>query len=359
MNTLFTAPQDALTRAGGLVSSFISASSAEACELLGSLYGLGGRVTRYATEKDDTFKVDADDGRKFILKIANPDEDLSELDFELSYLRHLQTAAPSLPVPRVFADRAGQWLTPYQDAAGQKRHVRLLSYLEGTLLDHTNSSAVEREQVGRVLGRLRHASATFSHPADGRVLAWDVQHLRRVEHLLGEVDDIERRFKLNECLQRFLAIEPEIRTLRSQVLHNDFNPSNILVAHESPGFVVGIIDFGDAVRTAVAIDVATALHNQLPKAAFRLNADIFRDGRDLLRGYLQVAELDDKELRLIPLLVMGRIVLRALLTLWRARLFPENSAYILRHTEPGWRHLEWFLRRGNAEIMQSLMQVNE
>ena len=51
-------------------------------------------------------------------------------------------------------------------------------------------------------------------------------------------------------------------------VHNDFSKSNIVVDHHSADFVTGIIDFGDAVKAAIAIDVATALLNQ-PRDAKR------------------------------------------------------------------------------------------
>jgi Ser/Thr protein kinase RdoA (MazF antagonist) len=139
------------------------------------------------------------------------------------------------------------------------------------------------------------------------------------------------------------------------VLHNDFNTSNLVVDHASPQFLTGVIDFGDAVRTAIAVDVSTALMNQMPKTFDHGNRrDLFDEPRDVLRGYLRHAELTDEELRLIPFLSMGRLAVRALLTCWRAEIFPENSRYILRNTEAGWAHLEWFHSISTAQISDLL-----
>jgi Ser/Thr protein kinase RdoA (MazF antagonist) len=70
-----------------------------------------------------------------------------------------------------------------------------------------------------------------------------------------------------------------------------------------------------------------------------------------------VADLTDEELSLIPHLVMGRIVARTLLTIWRASLFPENSTYILRNTEQGWSQLNWFLSRSADEVSGQLQRA--
>jgi Ser/Thr protein kinase RdoA (MazF antagonist) len=95
--------------------------------------------------------------------------------------------------------------------------------------------------------------------------------------------------------------------------------------------------------------------NQMPKT-FGSRRDLFDEPRDVLRGYLRHAELTDEELQLIPFLAQGRLAVRALLTCWRARLFPENSRYILRNTEAGWAHLEWFNSMPTAQVSDLLIR---
>lgn len=73
-----------------------------------------------------------------------------------------------------------------------------------------------------------------------------------------------------------------------------------------------------------------------------------------MEGYLSIADLTDDELSLIPHLVMGRIITRALLTLWRAKLFSANERYIMRNTEQGWHQLNWFLARSSEQVSDIL-----
>ena len=108
--------------------------------------------------------------------------------------------------------------------------------------------------------------------------------------MLDSVADDGHAALLRAGIERYMTeVAPRVPGLRRQVLHNDFSTSNIMVDHDDPSFVTGIIDFGDTVRTAIAIDVSTALLNQLPRDA---TDDMFAAGRDLLRGYLRSAELD-------------------------------------------------------------------
>jgi 4-aminobutyrate aminotransferase-like enzyme len=45
-----------------------------------------------------------------------------------------------------------------------------------------------------------------------------------------------------------------------------------------------------------------------------------------------------------------------LLTSWRAKLFPENEAYILRFTRPGWEHLRWFMQCDHDTVSNALLE---
>ncbi|WP_105439327.1 phosphotransferase [Neorhizobium sp. T25_13] len=329
--------------------------AAEAEVISERLYGARGSATRFETEKDDTFLLDCGHQGKFVLKIAHPSERLEELDFQVALMRHIEQRAPDLPIPRAHRDVDGADLPIVTTSAGERRAVRLVTFLPGTPLDRTTSTSPQRERIGEILAKLRHSMADFSHPADDRALAWDVTHLLALSNLLSFIPEGRKQAWTIRALERFAEIKPSLDLCRRQVLHNDFNTSNLVVDHATPQFLTGVIDFGDAVRTAIAVDVSTALMNQMPKTiGYGNRRDLFDEPRDVLRGYLRHAELTDEELRLIPFLSMARLAARALLTCWRAEIFPDNSRYILRNTEAGWAHLEWFHSTSTAQISDLL-----
>lgn len=345
------------TRTSELSEPCHPVAAAEAERIAGRLYGLSGSATRFATEKDDTFLLDCAGLGKFVLKIAHPSEKLEELDFQVALLRHIEDRDPSLPIPRAYRDLNGEDLPTVTTMMGERRVVRLISFLSGTPLDRTTSTAAQRERIGEVLAKLRHSMVDFAHPADGRTLAWDVTNLLDLSDLLEFIPEGNKRAWTIRALEHFAEIKPRLDLCRRQVLHNDFNTSNLVVDHGNPQFLTGVIDFGDAVRTAIAVDVSTALMNQMPKTVDAQDLqDLFDRPRDVLRGYLRHAELTEDELRLIPFLALGRLAVRALLTCWRAQLFPENSRYILRNTEAGWAHLEWFSAMSTAQIADLLIR---
>lgn len=353
--SLSAEPEDSLSfHSGGLAAGFTHVDNGEAIAIGNEVFGLDGVVTRFPTEKDDTFRFDDQSGKQYIMKIANPNEDWQELSLQVELLAHLERVAPDLPVPRVWPSIQDMILPKVTTANGDERYVRLLSYMPGMPLASTTSTIENREKIGELLASLRLACSTFAHPGDSRTLAWDVRHLSDLRHLLEYVDDTQHHAQIDTALERFKEIESRLAQCRTQVLHNDFNTSNIVVNPTDKRFVTGIIDFGDTVRTAIAVDVSTALMNQLPGKVDE-GLDYFAHAKDVLRGYLRVADLTDEELMLIPHLAMARVVTRALLTTWRAKLFPHNSAYILRNTDAGWVQLNWFTARSSEEISQLLL----
>ena len=342
--------------ASGLSVSFPRLNHVDAIAIMRRVYGIDGVATRFSTEKDDTFRIDASDGARYVLKVSNPGETAEELDLQVCAMRHVAEVAPHLPVPRVLPSLDGQWVVPVASPTPPHRTARLYSYVDGKPLDALPASAVNYYEIGEVLAQLQLAMASFRHPHERRVLAWDVQHLPGLAGLKAHIADPLHRAMVDEAFARFAAIEPALRRCRTQVVHNDFNRSNIVANPDGSTFVSGIIDFGDTVHTAAAIDVATAVMNQFP-LDFDADSqdDLFIEARELLRGYLAHARLSTEELVLIPHLAMARVAARALLTSWRAMLFPENEAYILRFTRPGWEHLRWFMQRDHETVSGALL----
>ena len=345
-----------LGRDGGLANDHAVMPEQEAENLARSIWRIDGKATRLATEKDDTFRLASWDDNQYVVKISNPSEARSSIDFEVELTRHVARSPYSVPVPDYIEASDGAFIVGIRDHAGQNRFARIMTYTPGTTLDATSSSPSEREWIGEILANLRFATSTFTHSADGRLCAWDVQHLPTLEPLLQEVDNHKHRKLLEAGFERFMQVAAgQLTGLRSQILHNDFSRSNLIVDHNNPKFINGVIDFGDAVRTGIAVDVSTALLNQLPRdAAERPVDDIFEGGRDVLRGYLRRADLTQAELLLLPHLVMGRVIGRALITLHRAKLVAGNTRYILRNTDQGWAQLSWFLGRTADEVSASL-----
>ncbi|MCQ0090796.1 phosphotransferase [Roseovarius sp. M141] len=300
-----------------------------AAELARDLYGIAGGIRPLSAEKDANFHIRLTGGEEALLKITNAAEDRAVTDMQTQVLIHLATADPSLPVPRVHATLSSGASTVVTERSGKAHVVRLLSYLPGTILAGASAAPALHGELGALLGRLTLAMRGFFHPAAGHVLQWDIKQAHRLRPMLDAVADSALRARLTGVLDRFDAeIAPRLPHLRAQVVHNDFNPHNLLVDGPQATRPVGIIDFGDMVHTPIACDLAVACSYQIAKGPDPL-AHIAR----MVGGYGSVMPLEEEEIALLPDLIRLRHVTTLTLGAWRARRYPENAAYILRNTD--------------------------
>ncbi len=326
-----------------------------AVELARKLYGIAGDVQPLSAEKDANFHIRLGSGQEALLKITNAAEDRAVTDMQTQVLIHLAMTDPSLPVPRVHATRSGAASSVVTEQSGKAHVVRLLSYLPGTILAGATASPALHGELGALLGRLTLAMRGFFHPAAGHVLQWDIKQAHRLRPMLDAVEDTGVRARLTDVLDRFdTDIAPRLPHLRAQVVHNDFNPHNLLVNGPQATRPVGIIDFGDMVHTPIACDLAVACSYQIAAGPDPM-AHIAR----MVGGYASVTPLEEEEIALLPDLIRLRHVTTLTLGAWRARRYPENAPYILRNTAAS-RHgldaLDAMAPGAAADILRSAME---
>jgi Ser/Thr protein kinase RdoA (MazF antagonist) len=298
-------------------------------ELLSHAYGLTATaVVRLESERDDTIKVVAGAG-EYTLKVANPHEDPAVLAMQSAAVQYAAAADPDLPLPTPVARLDGRILGAVDTHEGP-RVARLLAYLPGTCLDYEASTAAQRYACGQSMARLSLALRGFEHPAGTRRLSWDLLQLGSLRPLLAHVPDPGTRRDVSAVLASFeTRVLPTLADRPHQVLHNDFNPGNVLVDPGSPGYVTGILDFGETVRTAVVADVAVAM----AYAAYDPDQP-WQAPQDLLAGYLSRRPLCAAELELVPDLMRGRLAQRLLLNSWMAGTTTSGAARAARHLHP-------------------------
>ncbi|MCA0272041.1 MAG: phosphotransferase [Proteobacteria bacterium] len=292
-----------------------------AAALARDLFGLTGRLDPLTSERDQNFRLTAEDGRRYVLKIANAAEPREVTNFQTRALAHIARTAPDLPVQRVIASVNGQEETLLPDG-----HVlRLLTWLDGTPLHVAPASPVLRRSVGRSAASLTRALEGFSHPAEDHELIWDIRNAGKLRPLLGSVPEPGLRGLCTKALDRFDAeTGPALAALPWQVVHADFNPHNLLTGPDATD-ITGILDFGDMVRTARVCDLAVA-------ASYHADpARPLESLGDVIAGWHSVLPLLSGEQALILDLVALRMVTTAVLSNWRAARQPENAAYFLRN----------------------------
>lgn len=229
-------------------------TDSEAVKIAQVIFGLSAQAAGLPSERDQNFLLDTATGAKFVLKIAKSDEDRAVLEFQNAVLKHVADHAPALAVPRVWPTRDGEDLTQIRDQRGQAYYIRLIGWLEGNMLaDSAPHDESLLASVGTIMAELDRALQGFAHPAMHRELYWDV---RRADLALEHLPLLTREEQLT--VREFMQAWSEIdwRHLRHSVIHGDANDHNVLVRQ---GCVVGLIDFGDIVHSAVVCDLAIAV----------------------------------------------------------------------------------------------------
>lgn len=307
----------------------------EVAALVRRLYGLHGSVKPLAGERDQNCCIETADGRRYVFKISNPSEPVSVVDFQIAALEHMARVSPDLPVPRVVRTLGGRSRDTVTLADGVQTTVRMLTYLDGIQIRETPRTAGQRRAMGTVLAKLNLALRDFSHPGATHDLLWNVSAAHRLTAKFDVIDDAPRRALAESFMTRFTEhVLPRLASVRAQVIHNDYHLYNVLVAPDDHERILGIIDFGDMLHAPLVGEVATA-------AAFHMtgNADPFEGPAQFVGAYHAILPLTDIEQEIVADLMATRHLITALISEWRAKRYPENRAYIMRHNPAAWEAL--------------------
>ncbi|MDA8310596.1 MAG: aminotransferase class III-fold pyridoxal phosphate-dependent enzyme [Actinomycetota bacterium] len=310
-----------------------------AAALLAEVYGIVGSLTELHGERDLNFRVDAADGRRYVLKVHHPDDSGDVVDMRTLAMAHVKRVDPTLPVAEVLRTPTGASRASIAGADGRISDVQVVTFLEGSHPDTAKLGTAALFEWGRCTARLGRALRGFFHPAAGYRIQWDVRHTSSLRDRLDLLTP-EARKVVEPAIERFDAhVASRFESLRAQVIHNDMNPQNILVDDQDR--IVGITDFGDMTHTALVCDLAVALAEVLVARD---------DGLDMaapmIAGYSKETPLEDDEAAVLFDLLAARAATDVVVTTWRrlhhphAEELPDLSLAFLR----------WIEAEGAAEL---------
>ncbi|WP_157539052.1 phosphotransferase [Hydrogenophaga flava] len=345
-------PPEGPDEAAELSTAAPSLAPAEAQALVARLYGIdGSTIQPLAGERDQNCAVETVDGTRYVFKISNASEPVPLVDFQIAALEHIARTSPSQPVPRVVRTLDGRTRDTVELADGARTSVRMLTYLEGTQIRETPRTAAQRVAMGRGLAELNLALQGFTHPAAKHELLWNVSAAHRLTVQLDSLPEGPRRTLARSFMARFTEhVLPRLRSLRAQVIHNDYHLYNVLVAPDDQARITGIIDFGDMLHAPLVGEVATA-------AAFHMtgSADPFEGPSQFVGAYQAVLPLTAPEQEIVGDLMATRHLITALISEWRALRYPENRAYIMRHNPAAWEALSQMADLPRHEVRDRLL----
>jgi len=343
-------PAHRLFAESGLQSSHAPIDVSLVSGLLEAAYHLTGPLQPLATEKDDTFRLRTEDA-DYLVKVSPPDEAQVVVGLQTAALRFLEGAAPELPVQRMRPTVDGRDDVLIETNDGTARTLRVFSFVEGSVWAQMKPDGEQLAKVGEMLGRVDVALEAFAHPADRRGMVWDIRHFHELRELVEHTPNAEHRQLAESVFRLFGAtVVPRLNDLETQVIHGDYSPYNVVVDRHSDDYVIGVIDFGDTVRSAVIFDPAVALANLLGQTPNQP----WREACAFVAGYERSRPIKDGELPLLPVAALARITLRALITDWRADRVPERRDYLLAHAKDDWINVERSMAVPMADVVARL-----
>lgn len=299
------------------------AACSDAEKIAAEVYGLPATARELVSERDRNFHLRTGDGRQFVLKITNAAEDPIVTDFQIRALLHIAARRAPVSVPAVVPTRDGHNTCEFENTSG--RHiVRLVTYLDGVLMRSRPVTMARSRDFGRYAAQLGRALQGFEHAGANHSLLWDMRQVGRVRDLVDCIRDDALRIRVGACLDAFLAaVLPQFPSLRTQVIHNDMNPENVVLDADDDTRVVGVFDFGDMVRSPLVVDVAVA-------ASYMRNfdGDPLPAIREFVAAYQDLTPLRPIEKELLFDLIRVRLAMTTAILHWRLEARGANDPYL-------------------------------
>ncbi|MER9883184.1 phosphotransferase enzyme family protein [Mesorhizobium sp. M0118] len=336
MNKLPDAMLQRLLEASSLLSSSQSIDPLLLNNMLERHYGLSGHVERLGSEKGHTFRLKADVG-KYLVKVSPSDEPEPVTALQIAAMRYLDDAAHALPIQRIKPTLERRDSVPIDLGDGTCRTLSVFCFVEGLLWEQMDADVEQLTKVGDMLGRVNIALRLFGHPAAERSLVYDIRHFPHWAGLVDYAPDPKHRLLAQRVFKLFEEVVlPRLANLEMQVIHGDYAPNNVVVDPHSDVFVTAILDFGDAVHSAVIFDPANTVAHLIGRSQDHPWQDAFA----FVAGYEQSRPINRSELPLLPVAALARLTMLALIRYWKAERAPDQSEELLASAEYYWANLE-------------------
>ena len=292
-------------------------------EAVARQFALQGSYEQLVSERDQNFRLQADDGRQYVIKIVSSGEDDEATAFQIGVLRHLQQAddviVPAV-VPTIHGDSSGEIAT-----ADTRYCLRAVTWVEGEPLESGHVDEAMAQQFGVALARLGMALQGYTHPGEDQALAWDLQRVGELSGLLENIDEDGIRAAVSCAINDYTRrVIPAIRDLPAQVIHGDANLGNVLAI----GGGVAFIDFGDVVKAPRVFDLAIAAAYLRPT-----DDNLLLLIAPFIAGYHSVARLESLELDLLFDLIRARLATTITMLYWRLSAKDADDPYRLKTLE--------------------------
>jgi len=300
-------------------------------------YGLAGEWAALVGERDQNFRLSTEDGRKFVVKIAGPDEDPELADFQVQALLFLEKGSPQIPVPRIVRTKTGRCLSELINGRCVKHVLRVVTYLDGIPYgEGVFPDAENLQKIGAFQAMTVNALAGFEHSASRHFMPWNLSNGIAVSgHLWAEAAGDARKLATPLLHRLCHEVLPRLHAGPSQIIHNDAHPYNLLRANAASQDVVGLIDFGDMVHAPIINELAVSA------AAFhKPGKEDLLTVENLLIGFHRVHPLSGEQVSLLWDAMILRLLITILLSDMKLNMDADKDPDVVEEKDEAYAKLE-------------------
>ena len=304
----------------------------EAAIILKEHYGIEGTLSNLPGDVDYNYKVKAQSGEIYLLKLSRKKADIKEWQSQLALCQHLENSGIKLSISNFLTDLRGQKLVGLESG----NLMRLQSWVPGKLISEVSPLTNDLyNSWGTAMGQLSKALVSFEDRTLHREFRWDPSQTLLSRDRLGYLADSDEKELAQYFWQRFEeAALPKLAGLRKSINHSDGHDMNLLCLPQDGKLkVTGVIDFGDAVYSHTINELAIAcayagMHRIEPLRAIR----------EVVRGYHTEFPVQEEELSVLYYLITARLMVTVANAAWAQSAEPENE-YLQISAQPAWRLL--------------------
>jgi Ser/Thr protein kinase RdoA (MazF antagonist) len=295
-----------------------------------------------ASEIDRTYLIQTPSTRA-VVKESPIGSDAARM--QAAMLALVAERAPHMPSPRLILNATtGLAITETETGTAFVTTFSSGIPLENTVITESLVDAIADAQA-TLLDVFRGIDAASLYVPDHN--DWSIDSVTDYAHLIDDVAAVEHRAALRGIVADFLSQVAPVRSeLPTQVIHADFNLSNLLVEN---GRITGIIDFGDAIVAPRVYDVAVT--------ACYLALSLGELDHPLVARYLAAVStmsgLTDAETAIVRTLMLARLAIVVLLSRDAARRDPSRASYVLRYDDLAVRLMDAICATGTTTTERS------
>ncbi|MDA9008431.1 aminotransferase class III-fold pyridoxal phosphate-dependent enzyme [Alphaproteobacteria bacterium] len=316
------------------------------------LFGLEGEFEKLHGERDLNYKISTEEHGSFVLKLSSLDEDLSAIAFQVEALDYIAHRDPELPIPQLLASLNHLPVETVELSSGDHCYLRVLTYLEGNLLEDSAPTKKLNRSIGRLMARLDKALSGFFHPAAGQSHPWVLMNASDLLPFAESIPDEVVKSQVRSILEKMRdETEEQLRALPHQVIHQDAHRGNLLVDQETSAEAAAIIDFGDMVYGPRIAELAVAAD------ILQIDSDdLWQDVCDVVAGYDETLALSSDEIDILYDLILVRYAMTAAIAAELNRANPKEN-YLAKSEKSCWALIDFLLQLGPYEANRRLRKA--